>query len=396
MSPLSQDGFAISGHVTGDRRRLASETFAVRLGDSDLAGRVALNLEGKPLLDLDVQGKKLDIGRLSHGFSAPGEEPKAEAKNDKKKLMLPETPLKLEALRSLDARIRLAATELQWLGVPLRDVAIEGSIRDGGVTVDRFAGIGQYGGRASASLSLTPEGDAYRLTTAGRLEGGRLSVFAKHEDASAAPTLDFEFDVAGSGKSLHEIAAGGDGQALLTLGPGKISNSWVNTFSSGFLLSLVDTLNPFRKSSPDTPVECGVAAAALDDGKLTVDPIAARTDKLTVIGHGQLRFDTEEIDLVWTLKPRRGVGISAGTIVNPFIKLGGTLASPKLDAKPLTAAATTGAAVATAGITVLLKGLYDRITAEKKVCAQALKKARAKQEERKQVGMIAPTQEETP
>jgi hypothetical protein len=68
--------------------------------------------------------------------------------------------------------------------------------------------------------------------------------------------------------------------------------------------------------------------------------------------------------------------------VNPFIKLGGTLASPKLDAKPLTAAATTGAAVATAGITVLLKGLYDRITAEKRVCAQALKKARERRDAR--------------
>jgi uncharacterized protein involved in outer membrane biogenesis len=379
MSPLPADGFFLAGRVRGDRRRLASDNVSVRLGDSDLAGRVVLALEGKTFLDLDVQGKKLDIGRLTHGFSAPAEEPETEAG---KRLLLSEAPLQLDALRALDVRVRLAAGEVTWLGVPLRDVTVDGSIRNGGVTMDRFEGTGANGGRAAYSLSIVPDGNGYHLTTAGRLEGSRLSVFGKHESAASAPTLDFEFDVAGSGRSLHEIAAASHGGALLTLGPGRIPNSWVNTLSSGFLLSLVDTLNPFRKSSPDTPVECGVAAAALDGGKLTVDPIATRTDKLTVVGHGQLRFDTEEIDLVWTLKPRRGVGISAGTIVNPFIKLGGTLASPKLDAKPLTAAATTGAAVATAGITVLLKGLYDRITAEKRVCAQALKKARERRDAR--------------
>jgi hypothetical protein len=139
-------------------------------------------------------------------------------------------------------------------------------------------------------------------------------------------------------------------------------------------------LNPFRKSSPETPLECGVAAAAIEGGEMVVNPIATRTDKLTIIGKGKLAFADEEIDLDWTLKPRKGVGINAGTIVNPFIKLGGTLANPRIDAKPLDAAVTTGAAVATAGITVLLKGFYDRITAEKNVCAKALAKARKREE----------------
>ena len=44
--------------------------------------------------------------------------------------------------------------------------------------------------------------------------------------------------------------------------------------------------------------------------------------------------------------------------------------------KPLEAVASTGAAVATLGLTVLAKGFYDRITSEKNVCVDALVKAK--------------------
>jgi hypothetical protein len=59
-------------------------------------------------------------------------------------------------------------------------------------------------------------------------------------------------------------------------------------------------------------------------------------------------------------------------VTNPYIKLGGTLADPSLELKPLEAVTSTGVAVATLGISLVAKGLFDRITAEKKVCKHAL------------------------
>jgi len=146
--------------------------------------------------------------------------------------------------------------------------------------------------------------------------------------------------------------------------------------TSGVLLGLLDALNPFRKSSDRTEFECGIAAATVAGGTATVEPIAMRTDTTTVVGHGKVNFAMEAIDLEWTIKPRSGVGISPGSIANPYVKLGGTLSSPRLDVKPLEAVASTGAAVATLGLTVLAKGFHDRITAEKMVCVDALVKTK--------------------
>jgi hypothetical protein len=166
------------------------------------------------------------------------------------------------------------------------------------------------------------------------------------------------------------------------LGAGRVPNTRSDLMSSGLLISLLDALNPFRKSSPYTAVDCGVAAADIEHGKTVVEPIAVRTDKITVLGNGKVDLATEAIDLRWTIKPRSGAGISAGSIANPYIRLGGTLASPRLEVKPLAAAASTGAAVATVGLTILSRGIYNRITAEKKVCVDALVETRKREDSR--------------
>jgi hypothetical protein len=107
-----------------------------------------------------------------------------------------------------------------------------------------------------------------------------------------------------------------------------------------------------------------------------------RTDRMTLTGYGGIDFETEEIDLTWTLKERKGIGVSAGEIANSYIALGGTLASPRIDLKPLQALTSTAAAVATAGATTLARGMWDRITADRKVCAHAMKEAKRRIERR--------------
>jgi hypothetical protein len=108
------------------------------------------------------------------------------------------------------------------------------------------------------------------------------------------------------------------------------------------------------------------------DGLATLEPMAFQSDKMTLLGDGKVDFRTEKLNLQWITKPRKGIGISASMITNPYIKLGGTLANPAIELKPLEAVTSTGVAVATLGVSLVAKGMFDRITAEKKVCKHAL------------------------
>ena len=50
------------------------------------------------------------------------------------------------------------------------------------------------------------------------------------------------------------------------------------------------------------------------------------------------------------------------------------MGDPVLEVKPLHAATATGAAIATGGLSILARGMWDRITAERKVCKLARKR----------------------
>lgn len=380
LSPLPAEAFEVRAQLGGNARRISSKRFAAKLGENDLEGSIDVELEGRPSIEAELRSSHLGITQLLDGFlgePAPATAaPEPVRRADRKKVrFIPDEPLELASMGSLDARIRLEAAEVVIPAIVLHDVHVEAAVRDGALHVERAEGSGVYGGRATARLSLEPVVDGYRLRASGELAGGRLVPAKEEVPPERAPSVDVTFEVDGSGRSLRAIAATSRGGALVTVGAGRLATTRGGFVTNGVLRGLLDALNPFRKSAPFTELECVVAVADIAAGKATVEPVAARTDKLTVIGRGKVDLESEAIDFVWTLKPRRGVGISAGSITNPYIKLGGTLMSPSLEAKPLEAAASTGAAVATAGLTVLFRGLYDRITAEKKVCVRALETA---------------------
>jgi hypothetical protein len=111
-----------------------------------------------------------------------------------------------------------------------------------------------------------------------------------------------------------------------------------------------------------------------------LDPFALVTDKMKIVGRGKVNLETEKLDLNWTAKPRRGIGLSASMLTNPYIKLVGTLSNPQVSVKPLSAAGNTAAAFGTAGLSLLAKGFWDRFTSTKSVCRKARKKYALKQD----------------
>jgi uncharacterized protein involved in outer membrane biogenesis len=403
--PLPAEAFEVSSRVEGGGSHFATNGFRARLGDSDLEGTLTVRRDARVFLDADLRSSRLDILNLSGTAPAAGgvattpvvsgEEsmpaarsaagrgkagpppapPKAESRPGPRR-MFSDTPIPVATLRAIDASVRIPVGELIFPGYRIHDVTIAGTLTDGVVRFERLEAVGPDGGRLTANLVLEPYAGGYRLRSEGALAGARLSVAGSEISRPEMPPLDIEYEVRGEGRSPHAIAASADGRLLLTLGSGRLPNNLGDFLTSGVGRALLEALNPFRKSSPYTTCECGVLAMTLADGKADVDPIVARSDKLTILGHGSVDLHNEAIALEWTLKPREGVGISAGSIANPYVGLGGTLSQPALELKTGQAFASAGAAIATAGGTILLRGIYDRLTAEQQVCVEALERAR--------------------
>ena len=143
-----------------------------------------------------------------------------------------------------------------------------------------------------------------------------------------------------------------------------------------FFNELFVAVNPFAKTEPRTRVECTAAAVDIVDGIVKLDPgFVIRTDKVDISAYGSVDLGSEKIDLKFKNSPRKGIGLSATGLVKPYIKVGGSLAKPALTLDAPSALLSGTAAVATGGLSILVTGLFDRISTAANPCEAAIRRA---------------------
>jgi hypothetical protein len=164
--------------------------------------------------------------------------------------------------------------------------------------------------------------------------------------------------------------ASSNGVLSLRQGSGRIKEIGADRIFGDIVLKIIRALNPMSEKQEYREFDCGIYDVDITDGIATMENVAIQTDTTTVIVVGDLDFNTEKLDLAIRAKPREGLGISVGGAVNSFLKLGGTLRSPKLQIDPKGTVVAGGVAVATGGFSLLAKGLFDRLSAEADICVQ--------------------------
>ncbi|MCY4312652.1 MAG: hypothetical protein OXD44_02965, partial [Gammaproteobacteria bacterium] len=121
-------------------------------------------------------------------------------------------------------------------------------------------------------------------------------------------------------------------------------------------------------------MECGVVNFRIQDGIAVMNKsLALKLKDFTILGSGQIDLASEKLDIVFSSKARKGLGISINTVAKLF-KIGGTLRNPELvaDTEGL---AKTGASIfaglLTGGLSIVAQGLFDREIANSDVCQVA-------------------------
>ena len=276
-------------------------------------------------------------------------------------LSLPPLLVKLDLSASV-AKLPLATLEKISLGLELSQNALQ---------LDLHSLTGEGGGQFSGVTNVRIADDRIFAVVKARAEGMRVGLTAAdREDLSTWPPWDLLVDVETSGSTMHELAVSSSGGFGVIIGPGKITSSRVDLLFSDILSELFEHLNPFAKKRSYTNLECSVARVTLADGAATVDPMIMQTEELIITSGGTVDLASEELDLSFNTRPKKGLGISTGVIINPFIKVGGNLAHPAVALDPSSAVLSGGAAVATAGLSLLGQSLFDRYIRDQDACSK--------------------------
>lgn len=373
---LPDSAFSIAGHFEGTPEKFTATGLDIVLGQSDVRGSLDVDIRGKPDVTARLVSDQIDIHDLRRPPSGEGvskADATGQAAASPTALLISDKPVDFAWMRQVDADVDLTVGTLQMPVERFHDVKMNALLVDGRLDVHRVTMAGSRGGSGSGSLSFGPHGTTYRGDLSLDLTGVHIVVPGDDSpDTAADPPLDIDVRLQVAGTSLHQLAASANGSIQFVAGKGVMDNRALDLISQDILLTLLTAFNPFAKQQQATELQCAIALMTFKDGVATLDPMVMQSDKMTMLGRGQISFATEKLDFDWVTKPRKGIGLSASMITNPYIKLGGTLAKPAIELKGAQAVASTGVAVATLGISLVAKGMLDRATAEKKVCAKAL------------------------
>jgi uncharacterized protein involved in outer membrane biogenesis len=388
--------FRASGSYAGSRDTQELRDLKAALGKSEVSGSVTLRRKAPKGVEAELSSPSLDLTPFAKREKKEGEaegataavttaavvttasataSAKPTAREAKKTFVFDETPLPLDKLKGANVKLHVVVTELALEGGLLKDVDGTLTVDDGQLALE-WRASGAYEGSLAGSVRLLPAGDgAADLSIEASMKSVRAGLAAAEGvDPREVPPTSLELKLQARGASPRQMAAGANGNVLVSTGPGKVKSGFAGMLGGGIVGQLTSKLNPFSAKDPYTKLDCTVARVDIVDGQVKVEPVLMQSEKVTVTADGKVDLHTEELVFDFNTRPRKGIGVSPGMFTNPFLKLDGTLVSPRLGVGAK-GAASGGVAAATAGASVVVKGLVDRIAGEADLCQSTLEKA---------------------
>jgi uncharacterized protein involved in outer membrane biogenesis len=353
---LKQDTFpiAIKGRMTSIRKVMRSigmeaidinVDFEVALGGkpTQLKGTAALNPSKPSQFDFSLKAGELDLSAIpafnSHASpknSAPPTPTSAASSQTLRakpttERFFSDTPLPLEYLPNGNGTLNIDIAQLVLPSkVVLKKVVMLVRLSPQQLDIPKVGfqlGNGQFDGTARiANTQSSPN-----WTFKGQASGFTLEQLLASTDSKGKVNggdMRAAFNFTSSGMSLHQIASGLSGQSQITIGSARLASSFMNQGGDVFI-TLFDAINPMRKKSNQTTLECAVAYLPVKNGVVAIqDSIGVETDRLNIVLNGSVNLNSEQINLA--VYPKEKSGLTAGLDLASLVRLQGSLVKPQV------------------------------------------------------------------
>lgn len=352
--PIRDFAVTLAGRVVGHDGELAAESLTLTIDEEAVDGDVRFRPGPVPAVHIDLRSESVTLHPLQE--STGDDEPVVRPGDGR---VIPDRRVGLDLLASFNGTLRAKIGAFQRDSLSLRNVEVDATVNDGELRVSRFGFEGKSG-HLDATARIGTESGTGRFA---------ISVTARDFGLGLDPTNTNDFFVAdidarlsSSGDDIRAIAGNLDGFVFIDSERGRVRNYRALQAIYGDLLDeMLSTINPFYKPGEYTIFECVVLPIEINNGRMQSAPsYLVRTDKVQIMSQATVELDTEAIDVNIRTLPRRTLGISAAEMVNPYVKMVGTLGAPRLALDQKGALVAGGAAVATGGLSVLAKAAWDR------------------------------------
>jgi uncharacterized protein involved in outer membrane biogenesis len=358
----------------GNARKFTIRNFNGSLGASRLNASLDVSLLGsRPDITLTGKSEYFDISPFVRPDEPEEDETTEDTKQDR---LIPATPLPLDVLNTADVAVNLNITELKLRQDSLKNLLVDVDVKNGALQLQELS-FNAPRGKLKTSVSVQPTGSGaadLKLDLSASNFFFQKSGVAK-DKLTQIPAYDIEIHTASSGSNFQEVAGSSNGYVSVKSTGGLLEGVDLSFLDSFILEDIFSLLMPKSKQPTDTQLTCAAVILNIKNGMVKTTPaMAFTTDKVTIVTKGTLDLKTEEMKFNFNATPNNALQISATELVNPYILISGTLANPAVGLDPTKTLIHGGAAIGTAGISILAKGLIDRVGNAIPLCEEMLNK----------------------
>ena len=302
----------------------------------DIGGKIDKTPKALTQFDIKLESKSFDLLPLAAGAAASGSQKAAASSKPASaqgRYFFSDQALPLNLLPSANGKIEF---KIAQLGVPdqapLKNVYANMVFKGDRLDInDLKFEVGK--GQANAQISLSQLHSATpHIALKGLAKNFTLEQIIVSRDSSAQMSggdAQIAVNLSGRGNSLHQIVSGANGVAQMTVGKARLDSKLLNT-AGDLAVTILNTINPMRKTSSQTILECAVIYLPVSNGIVNVnDSVGVETDKLNIVLSGTVNLSNEVINL--NINPHDKTGLTTGVDLGNLVKLEGTLQNPKAE-----------------------------------------------------------------
>lgn len=354
-----------------------------RFGDSDISGRLTIRpIEPRMQLNADLRSDTVDIVDVGPWIGYDPDRLEAQGAQGAvtqvggTPRVLPDAPLRVEALRNFDARVDYRIRRVRAESFPVSNILI-------GLTLDNMLlnlsplNFEMARGTVSSDIEINARGTPVRTEYDIRLSPtpmGRLLAGFGVEESGTTGTLKARVQLTGEGDTVRDSLATSDGRIAIIMPAGTM---WArNTELSELDIGTFIWKMWQNELKEPVQINCGLIAFTVRDGIAAADPILIDTKKNVILGRGGFSFKNEAIDLRVRADGKKFSLFSAQSPVG----LQGYFAEPSIDVISPQLIARGAAGIGLAAAASPLAGILAFIDigdAEAAACGPVLSGARA-------------------
>jgi uncharacterized protein involved in outer membrane biogenesis len=328
----------------------------------NVLGEVDKKPQVLPSFNLNLSSKSFELAPLAGsavlaGSSGAKSTPKPPSQS-RDKLFFSDDALPFDLLPEAKGKLTINIEELRIPGrVPM--TSVKGGLVFSGPKIDindLSFGLGKGSGTLQVSLSQL-QGPNPALWVKGMAKGFTLEQLMDALDSNTkvkGGDAEIAFNVRSTGSTMHQLASKANGVFQLSIGKGSLDSRFIDG-SGDLLITIMDAVNPMRKKSDQTLLECAVVYLPMNQGQITLnDSIGVVTDRLDVVLSGVVDLKTEALNV--KIDPREKSGLTTGVNLAGLVKLQGTILDPQVGVNRegvVTSAVSIGLGILTGGATIL-------------------------------------------